>query len=155
MQLAVHRSWIRPASRIQVHLTLLAHVEKIDHETIGWEPTFAIPIGRRHKLILRGVDGFALNITISSLGKHMRHTRELAVAFIDLVAGCACDNEKGNPVTDLGRPSVFLVESKINCSFRGIVPYQPVATTGNQEWHTHALSANGVVIMPTANFMIA
>ena len=110
---------------------------------------------RQQELVLRGIDRLALDVAIRGPRQHVRGAGELAIALVDFVGFISRDHKEGDAVADFGRPDVLLVEAKIDRGLRRVIPDQPVAAAGNEEWNADILSTDGGVIMPAIDSMVA
>ncbi len=155
VKLAIHGDRVRPFFGVQVHLAHLGVIEPVDHENVSREVALAVALGDGQYLILRGIALLALNETISRFRQHGRGPGKLAVTRVDLIGGATGDDEERHAVADLRRPPGLLVEARLDGGLRGVVPDHSVATIGDHEGHTNALSAGSVVVMPALDGVTA
>ncbi len=101
MQFAVHCRRIGPALRIQIHLALLGHVEKVDDHHIQRQFSLAVSFGDIQDLFLRRIDRLTLDVPISGSRQHMGDSRQQTVTLINFVAALPGDYEVRDAVSNL------------------------------------------------------
>src|SRR4051812_41019599 len=88
----VARTWVRPIRRVELPLSLLRPVEKVnDDEVDGQTPSFVFS-SHFKQLLLRLVSKLALPETKTVLGHHRNFTRCLGISLFNLCGRVAHHN---------------------------------------------------------------